>query len=806
MDEFRLSNYLKTPEEDHSFSGNIQVQMAKDWATDAIRTIIYPVNNLRDLESLWMKFELMPYDDRRESDDKSLEIFGMTNQQHYEMMKSEFLKDDIENPTIEDLDELNESAGADFSSEEGINYTPVDVEYALDWATRSGYPMIYPTRNLEELKLLWDNFNSYPIRIRVMSDTESIRFFGINNERHYNYLKSQFLKDDIEKPEIIEESFIGDPIDSHKIFAMNEEVGTLTRAKDLLSLVARKNENYEEALIQNIIDKATKEYVATHQNFKYDVLPFEDLPFFTPDEMIDFGVGQANPENNFYGCDPIANVISEDYDEWFYNYCNACVGLAPFNSIGWKDDMYKISHKLKFGEDNDQVKQAALHLGWPAEIEYSPENRVKATKRLKMKLSDNIGSTQFVDLTDMNAEDISEAAVDSPLKPFFIVLEEGTTAFSNVIKKLTKSTYSHAAISFDPSMKKMYSYGIEDSVNGVIGGFIEEHIEDKNPDKHMAVFTIFLKEDDWNKLKSIVEDFMKNAKKTSYGYANLVISHVFKIPMNMDKQMVCSQFVDKILKLIDVDISKKNSSLVSPADFEKFAKENKKIYVLFDDFVKKFKPGRIKALTTRLLKKAEPIKESILWTDPVGIVFEMINNIHSLEAMQELSTKIDIDHVVPSVKKIYESMIAPCLEAEVYLEAKNLPIQFDKHGNMYINGIRKTDYEKEYRKSHQALRQYKKVGPESIDSIKYELFKLQAMVDAIDRKLEKKESKELIDTRARIINDLTYYTELAMQYDPKFNFYKEYKKSEFYDSNIRINNHTLKASGKVLKALMKSLI
>ena len=171
-----------------------------------------------------------------------------------------------------------------------------------------------------------------------------------------------------------------------------------------------------------------------------------------------------------------------------------------------------------------------------------------------------------------------------------------------------------------------------------------------------------------------------------------------------------------------------------------------------------------------------------------------------------MSTKVNLSDLDHRAKAIYEAFIAPCLEAEEYFaEAKNFPIQFDKNGNMYINGIRKTDYEKEYRKSHQALRQYKKVGANAIDSIKYELFRLQSLVDAIDRKLEKKDNKELRDTRARIINDINYYNELALSYDPKFNFYKEYKKSEFSDSSIRFTSHTVKKSGEGIKSLFKML-
>lgn len=717
---------------------------------------------------------------------------------------------------IKSNDSLNKNSFIETGDYEGTNYdyidyTPVDVENAIEWSKQTGYPIIYPTRNIAELENLWDNWNSYHLKVRMDSDDASMEYFGVDNTTHYKYLKSGFLKDDI-KVDVIGESsyFIGDIITSHRAFAENNDIDTSTRAEDLLSLLNRKNEAYEDIIIKDMVDKSTSNYIASNQNIRYDVIPFEDLPFFTPDEMIDFGVNNANPEDNFYGCEPIANVISEDTDEWFTSYCNACVGFGyDYNPIKWKDSVSKLFLKMNIADNKDPYKQAILNLGWPPEAEFSPENRVKAKKRVKELL--NTGSTQFVDLTGMDAEDFTEAAVvelkeDEALYPVFIVLHEGKTVMSAAIKKVTNSLYSHASISFDPEMKTMYSYGIEGSEKGLIGGFIEEHIKDKDPDRHMAIFTIFLKKQDWDKLKSIIEDFVKNVGKTSYSYINLLVSHIFKIPMNMNKKMVCSQFVDRVLKLIDIDISKKNSSLVSPADFERFAKENKKIYILFDDFVYKFNPRRIKNLIKRLSFKAEPIKES-----SINIIEDMITNIRSLSGLQELY--YDIDKMDKYTKKIYDVMIAPCLEAECYLEAKDIPVQFDKDGNLFIKNIKKRDYEGEYSKSHKLLRKYEETG--NIEGMKYELCKLWMMNSVIESNLNSKKFKKLPSyaiesskehkARAKILNDFNYFLGVVLKEEADFNFEEYFNNSPFSDAMIKINKDTIIWSGRLLKMLIKNL-
>ena len=68
----------------------------------------------------------------------------------------------------------------------------------------------------------------------------------------------------------------------------------------------------------------------------------------------------------------------------------------------------------------------------------------------------------------------------------------------------------------------MYSFGIEGSKKGAVGGFITENIETKPADKHVAVYAIFLKKPDFDKLKNNIEDFIENVGKTT--------GSVFEVP------------------------------------------------------------------------------------------------------------------------------------------------------------------------------------------------------------------------------------------------------------------------------------
>lgn len=696
-----------------------------------------------------------------------------------------------------------------------LQYSSEDVKQALEWSQKSGYPIIVPTLYLSELDELMENFESYPEDIKKASDEISIQYFGVPNETHYEYLKKNFLQDKTKRSDITESAIlVGDSIKSHIAFGMNESVPSIDRARDLIKCISIKTESYETVIRKDVVDKVTDEYKASNQNLNFDVVPYEDLPFYTPEEIIDAGVNQANPEDNLFGVEPVAHmdknsIMAEDGDtsDWIQRYQAACCGFDTYNPTEWVQLINQLQFKKKFNPDmQDQINQSLLNLGWPPEAEFSPENRVIAKNRIKAKM--NQGSYQFVDLTGMDAEDITEATDAENmhrLLPVYIILQQGDSIISNPIQKITHSPYSHASISFDPNLKEAYSYGINNSPRGPIGGLVKEDItklpiRDKNK---LEINVIFLKKSDWEKLKENVEVFARNVMQTSYGYINLIISHIFKIPMkNNKKHLVCSEFVDKILKLGDIDISNKDSSLVSPADMDKYGKENKKIYTVFEDIYEKLNVRRIKNLVTRLTKKADPIKENYYTNEDV--LTNLYDCGNSLSALQEFCSCIDSDKLDKSTKKIYETFIQPMLYAEAVIdEAQNLPVQFDKEGNLFIKNMKKRNYEVEYAKSHRLLKQYEESG--NYESMKYELCRLWAMNETIEENMYSKGSRKDMKVRARILNDFNKYMKIILAEDSKFNFQEYFEKSQFSDAVVMINKETIDWSTKIIGSLLTKI-
>lgn len=827
-DKFRIGNYAKQTkpisefvDDRETYNMNFSYNHDKlcdyeNWADENNIIVIQPCNFTEELDQLWIDFCSQPKKIRDLADQKCVELIGFTNQFFYEAIRSRLLTLDVPQMDLPNDTFLMQFLGEGAETNEGIVYGAEDIESGIKWSSESGYPLIYPVATEKELDNLWDNFNSYPKEVRRDADFMSIELFGCNNQTHYEYLKRGFMNQNL-PPVPVTESFQGDLILTHRTFGMNENVNAFDKASDLLGLISKKNEAYEDAIIGNIIDKSTDSYIASNQNLKYDIVPGEDLPFFTPEELIDAGVNSANPEDNFYGCEP-ANVLSENdnYQQWFEDYSNFCNGLIPFDSIDWINRIRVLQNKMNKAENKYPYKQAILSLGWPAESEFSPENRIIATARLKDSIK-NDGSIQFVDLTGIEPEDLdsfSEAAESKDLKPVYIVLISGKTMFSKAIKKFTHSEFSHAAISFDPSLHKMWSYGIADANSKKIslkGGFIQEDIDNDLPLQRLSVFAIFLKQKDWAELKKQVEKYIDHAKDTSYSYLNLVVSHLLKVDMDRDLKLVCSQFVDKILKAIDLDITKVPSSLVSPATLDRAAKENRKIYTLFDGRVMQYDGNRVGKIINSLLKKnsVEAIKEM---TSSIEMAHYLIHNIHSISKLRSFDESVTITD--PQIKKIYESMIRPCLYAEAYLlEAKDSPIKFDKDGNLFIKNVKKRDYEGEYAKSHKLLRAYKEAG--NIEGMKYELCKLWVMNSTIESKINSKKFKELpsmaiessaeVKARAKILNDFKYFLGEVLKVEPDFNFDKYFKDSPFNDAMTKISGDTIKWSTKLLKAFVLPL-
>ena len=353
--------------------------------------------------------------------------------------------------------------------------------------------------------------------------------------------------------------------------------------------------------------------------------------------------------------------------------------------------------------------------------------------------------------TDM----IYETRVDkNDCKPVFLVTIGGSSGFSSVIKSFTHSEYSHSGISLTPDLSKILTFNAYSPSAAIYGnsGFAVESIDqytDSNPNGLIQVLVIFLKNKDYETLVNNINEIVTD-KKAAYSFRGIIDVIFNKSRANKSHTMICSEFVDFILKTINVDLTNKSSNITLPKDIA--AIKNPKVYKIYEGPMVEYDESIIKVRLNNLYKKAEYIKEATL---------------------------------------LYE--------------AKELGVKFDEEGDLIIKNPKGIDFKAEHAKSKKLFPTYKKY--KNLDGMKYEACKLWYMNIILLKKAEKekniKKKDELYDIRAKVMNEFALYINEINKLDETFNFDAYYKATPFNTESIKISGSTIKYSTEYLKLILK---
>lgn len=214
---------------------------------------------------------------------------------------------------------------------------------------------------------------------------------------------------------------------------------------------------------------------------------------------------------------------------------------------------------------------------------------------------------------------VIQEAKEGNKHPLFIVLSYTYTTFGKLTKAITHADYSHAAISFDPSLHEMFSFNGDNKVNNN-GGFSIEDINEytRFSDKsYMLINVVFVNDSQYESVKNYVDEYKKNIKNTKYSFAN-----IFRILLNKpindegSNQMVCSEFVYSIFKYINQDFLNKSTNLVTPQDLADV--KNKKIYKIYEGLITKYKEKNIEKKLVSLYNKAKVLGEQFLFEEYIN--------------------------------------------------------------------------------------------------------------------------------------------------------------------------------------------
>lgn len=183
-------------------------------------------------------------------------------------------------------------------------------------------------------------------------------------------------------------------------------------------------------------------------------------------------------------------------------------------------------------------------------------------------------------LLEISQSDINK---NMKLEPVFIVTTYTGTPFGKLVRKITKDPYSHVLISFDPSLREMYSFDFRNKVfTGEewieADGFVIDSIERYRsmPTNNMQVICMMVTSKTKKALQKTVDFYRENMNKTKYGILNLFdfLRGSKKLSSFKDLTMFCSEFVDSLLKSINIDISGKSSRNTAPSDLGRYTEKN----------------------------------------------------------------------------------------------------------------------------------------------------------------------------------------------------------------------------------------
>lgn len=720
--------------------------------------IIRPTSDIIQLDIMRKEYECQPYEKKLKADEDCIALYGMTNYALYQKLRAallmETIPDDILNTGNRTIKESN--IYSILESEEDESYE-VRINQTIELNKNPNIALIYPgVSSIEDLE---DKYNKYLLltdKFKLISNSYSYKLWGYDVPNMYCLQKAILTSD---KVELQDSNLVKE---SKEFMRMTEEsVNDMMISGDILGLLRvkleacdRKIDGSKSGLYEDIVTRINT-YINKPEDFK-DVIPGV-VPCYTSDELDTF------PDDvnggNYY--DTIKNYIM-DYNN------NPC----------------------------EETKKKLIEYGWNPAIPFNEKGFKYAKERQNEWLKEHC--VQIVDVTGLNTiNTISESSTkmrkmykEKGLYPIYIVLSYCDQFTSKVIRFIKGSDYSHSGLSLDSDLKHIITYKYGSDFNGFNDESLDfySNISDKSK---ICVLAMFVDKSTHDKIKKVLDDFYKNRDKTRYAFGNL-FNMAFNIKKNHSDNLkyVCSQFVDIVLKMVNINLINKPENLILPQDYIT-ASSHPKVYKLYEGLVTKYNEKKVEDIIDNLFTILEP--KDIEYHNMTDLMEENFN----FESLYYTTENKEANEVLKEMRDYIKPECAICEKA--------FPIQINKSGDIEINT--KKTLEEEYQEAHKLLLGY---NDSNIEGIKHELARLFCVNSIIEKKLKKMRKgtddyKEYINLRARVLNDFKKYFKVVSAKDDKFDFNTYYQSTEYNTNKVVIKNTTLKHSGNIILKFMKSL-
>ena len=140
---------------------------------------------------------------------------------------------------------------------------------------------------------------------------------------------------------------------------------------------------------------------------------------------------------------------------------------------------------------------------------------------------------------------------------------------SRAIKKYTKDSYTHVAISVDPDMKEFYSFARRYSYSPLPAGFVRESLNNsfykRNGESRCKLVSIDVTEEQYASVKEKLKLMYENRYDYKYNLMGLLL-YSQNISFQRKYHRFCSEFVSEILKENNIMYSQKSPQKIRPID------------------------------------------------------------------------------------------------------------------------------------------------------------------------------------------------------------------------------------------------
>jgi hypothetical protein len=156
------------------------------------------------------------------------------------------------------------------------------------------------------------------------------------------------------------------------------------------------------------------------------------------------------------------------------------------------------------------------------------------------------------------------------VKKFYILLSRTNTVPARVIRKVTKSTYSHTSFSIYARTDHFYSYARRHVDLPIFARFVSENIHTKvfarYPNAPCILYSLEVSDESYEKAKKLIRYFRANKKLATYNFLGAYMMPL-GIPLKRMNKFTCSQFVAFVLHYSKAAKLPRDPYLMMPDDF-----------------------------------------------------------------------------------------------------------------------------------------------------------------------------------------------------------------------------------------------